>query len=341
MKILFCGYHNPNFETMSEYIEKAIVSLGHTLVVYDDRQFLLPGRLRDRIRFLHDLDLRRLNDRLVALVRKTKPDICIFSGGNRILTGHVAKIRNLGTTAVLWTADAPHDPSPIFESAPYYDFIFTSGTEMLELLKGRGIGNLHWLPFACDPEYHHPIDIIAEEYKKYGSDIAFVGSFYPNRMKIFEKIADLDIGIWGPGWQNVPAGSPLKKRIKRAGNIKPEEWVRILSAANIIITAHYQDDKVPCYQASPKVYETLACRRFFLVDDQKDVRALFEDGKHLVVFKDTADLRAKIKYYLANSDKSSEIAENGYNEVMRKHTYVHRVKKMMSIISPAAAGATE
>ena len=87
-----------------------------------------------------------------------------------------------------------------------------------------------------------------------------------------------------------------------------------------------------CHQASPRVYEALACRSFLLVDDQKDVKSLFQDRKHLVIFKETEDLRQKITYYLNQSDERKKIASQGYEEIVHKHTYLHRIQEMFSVI---------
>lgn len=333
MKILFCGYHNPHFLTITEYMEKAIVSLGHELCVYDDSQFLLPGRLRGSVNILHCFDLERLNRRLVSAAHKFGPDVCIMSGGERILPDTIEAIKRYGATVILWTTDAPRDFKSISETAPHYDFVFSSGTEAVELLQKRGIKNLSLLPYACDPNHHHAVKLTDDEYKEYGNDITFVGSFYRNRGEILTAIADLDIGIWGPGWDALPEGSPLKKRVRRSAGIRTEEWAKIFSASKIAVVSHYQDNKTPCYQASPKVFEALACKCFVLVDDQRDVSALFVPGKHLDVFKDAHGLREKLAYYLANPTERARISENGYKEAIEKHTYRLRIKKMLAILA--------
>jgi spore maturation protein CgeB len=332
MRILYSGYHNPHFMSITEYTERAIVSLGHTLKIYDDRRFLLPGRVRERIKFLQDMELSGINDGLVRTARKFNPDVYIASGGQRISSSSIDRIKGRGVKTVLWVIDWLPDPDWLRAVAPHYDFIFAGGTEAIGSLKNSGIKDLHWLPFACDTDHHHPVAVFSKDREKYGHDIAFVGSYYPNRMKILEEMADLDVGVWGPGWQNVPAASPLAKRVKGTGNIKPDEWVKILCNAKIVIAIHFQGGEAPCYQASPKVYETLACGKFLLVDDQPDVKTLFEDGKHIVVFKDAKDLRDKLNYYLAHDAEREAIAAGGYSEVVKKHTYRRRIEEMISVI---------
>ncbi len=109
--------------------------------------------------------------------------------------------------------------------------------------------------------------------------------------------------------------------------------MRIYSSAKMAVVIHYQDGRTPCYQASPKVYEMLACRCFLLSDSQPDVLSLFKDGEHLAVFRDIAELREKIRYYLENVKEREKIASEGCIEVARKHTYAHRIKEMLSIVT--------
>ena len=41
--------------------------------------------------------------------------------------------------------------------------------------------------------------------------------------------------------------------------------------------------------AWPKVYEALACGGFVICDNQRDVKRLFKDGEHLVIFQGAKD----------------------------------------------------
>lgn len=317
--------------TITEYIERALSKLEHSLISFDDRTFLIPGRIRKRLGFLQNWDLKRLNSKFFSLANQSRPDFCLVAGGHRILPMTIKKLRAQGTKTVLWTIDTPIDFQPIIDAAPSYDFIFCGGTEAQELLAKAGIKKTHWLPFACDPEIHKPEDIILSENVSKSIDVVFVGSFYPNRQQILERISDFDIQVLGPGWSRLPVGSPLKK-LARDAKLKPEEWRKIYGNSKIVIVIHFQDGKTPCYQASPKVYEALACRNFLLVDDQKDIRSLFEDGRHLVVFNDVGDLRKKIRYYKNRPEERKKIAEQGYKEVIQKHTYIHRTEKMIQIV---------
>jgi spore maturation protein CgeB len=331
MKILFSGYHNPNFITITEYFENAIKKLGHELISFDDRNHILPGRLRYRFPLLHKIDARHINHGFIKLARECNPDIAFISGGHRISKESICFLKAKGITTVLYTVDAPHDFQPILNIAMDYDYIFCQGSEAVELLSKAGIKKACWVPVGCDPDIHRSVEVTGPDRIKYCHDIVFVGSYYPNRWEIFKELAEFDFGIWGPHWED--AIGPVPRNISiQSGNFIPDEWLKIFSCAKIVLIAHYQDGKVPCYQASPKVFEALACKKMVVVDRQPDVINLFKDQLHLAGYDTVADLKSKIRYYLNNPIESDKIALAGYNEVLQNHTYVHRMKVMLARI---------
>lgn len=331
MKILFSSYHNPQFFTVTEYIENAILSSGHNLFCFDDRKYIFPRRLRQRLKWLHTLEIERLNRKFIDSALKNKPEIALIAGGHRISPGTIKFLKSENIICVLWTTDAPLVFRPIINVAPLYNYVFCQGTEAVEILKNHGNKNVYWLPVACDPKLHKRTPITEAEKIKCDKEIVFVGSYYPNRWKILKELNEFKLGIWGPGWHKIDEAKHLKSCIKDA-HLDHNSWIKIYSAAKIVIVIHYQDGKIPCYQASPKIFEALACKSFVLVDKQKDVLKLFEDKKHLVSFSDIKDLKEKLNYYLTSTSEREKIAQQGYERAINKNTYEDRIQKMLKII---------
>jgi len=332
VKILLVSNHNPHFMTNVEYMHKALGQAGHEVSFFDDRAYWIPGRLRQRFDALQAWDLGRLNGRMLQRAQGIGPDLCLVIGGYRILASTLRKFRRCGIRTALLTTDAPIDNfTSVVETAPLYDDVFCSGSEAIEILRGVHRLDPLWVPFACDPDYHRFQPLTPKEQARWGRDVAFVGSYYPNRWEILRELTGFDVGIWGPGWRRV---SRQQQGLHiQEGQIRCQEWIKVYSAAKIVIVIHFQDGRTPCYQASPKVYEALACRGFVLVDQQKDVENLFQSGKHLVVFSDVDDLKEKLRHYLQRDDLRMAIASEGCREVLEKHTYRHRIRKILDHVS--------
>lgn len=339
MKILYSGHHNPNFITITEYVERAVLQLGHELETYDYRQHIIPYRISEKLPFLYRWDMNRLNNGLIKLVNHFRPDIFLVNWGGTFYPETIAEIKKRFNVATInWLIDFPGGPGVLetaIKAVPAYDYFFAQSTDALEVHDKHGNQGGMWLNAACDPDIHKPVKLTDEEKGKFGSDICFVGSMYPERVELFETLTDYDLGIWGPGWDKLDIHSPLKKHI-RGGSVTPDTWVRIYSASKIVINymGHYGEDidEDKIYQASPRVFETLGCGSFQLVDGKKDVLTLFKSGEHLVCFKKIGEAGKLVEYYLHHPRQRNEIAQKGREEVLAKHTYVHRIEELLKAI---------
>ena len=312
MRILLSGYHNPHYWTVTEYIERAIGALGHELAVFDDGTRFIPGRLRDRSRWMERVDRAWLNRRLQDFTRRIRPDVLLVLGGELVEPGTVHLSKAEGAAAILWTIDAPWNFEPVLRAAPFYDHVFCQGTEAIELLHASGIEGARWLPMACDPECHRHPGQDGGENEEPGHGVVFVGSHYPVREQLFAGLAGSDFAFWGPGWEKLPKSSPLRMHWQGA-HTAPPAWIRIYGASRIVLAVHYRDPagRFPVYQASPRVFEAMACGAFVLSDRQRDVLDLFREGEHLACFDDAAELAEKVRYYLDNPEERERIARQG------------------------------
>jgi len=337
MKVVLSTNRNPHFATIAEYIEDAFRSSGCRTLFFDNSEFLVPGRIREKVRHLHRADLKRINNKLISEIRSFQPSLFVEAGGHRILPETVRAIKAQGIQTALWTIDPPIDFEPVLQAASEYDFVFTGGSEAYDILKEGGIQHLTWLPFACDPAVHKPHVLTDVEKSTYGADIAFVGSMhpglYPFRVRFLEAIGDFNLAVWGPGSSTIPPDSPLKEHI-RGEKTPPDTWIKVYSASKIVLCMHYRDpdNRIPCHQASPRVYEALACGAFLMVDAQRDVLASFNDREDLVIFRDRDELRELVRHYLTRPEERRMIAQAGRKKALEKHTYRQRIEAMLKVV---------
>lgn len=88
------------------------------------------------------------------------------------------------------------------------------------------------------------------------------------------------------------------------------------SKININITSRSIPSGIPL-----RVMDVLACKGFLLTNYQPEIAWYFEDGKELVVYEDFQDLYRKIDYYLSHEQERRDIAQAGYNKVLKQFSY--------------------
>jgi len=109
---------------------------------------------------------------------------------------------------------------------------------------------------------------------------------------------------------------------------EPKEVGQIYSQSHIVFNTSIAGD------VTMRIFEGTACGALVLTDSTTNaLEQLFEIGKEIVIYSDDDDLLGKIRYYLDNEDKLTQIAEAGYRRSISQHTYDHRVGTIISKIA--------
>lgn len=106
---------------------------------------------------------------------------------SRDLKELIAWCRERRIPTVFWNKEDPVHLSVFMRTARQFDFVFTTDIDCVRAYKSAlGHGQVYWLPFACQPAEHNPI----EEYQR-KDGFCFAGSYYakyPERQRDFETI---------------------------------------------------------------------------------------------------------------------------------------------------------
>lgn len=333
MKIVYVRSYFSRFKTLYDYLEEALQRAGHEVHPFDYRSYCIPSRIRRYNKYIEDIGLYKINHDFTNLVEDVKPDMLLMLHGFTIEPTTLQRMKDsFGMITVNWLCDYPREfEVAACRYASLFDYFLVSGTDALRRLRLSGHKNVHLFPFACEPLYHQPVIPSPAEQERYGSDICFVGSMYPGRMRMLEKISDFNVAIWGPRWGEVDTDSSLRHLV-RGGSLEVDEWVAVYGATKIALNnissfAPYVDNMM-----NTRLFEILACKKLQLVDTRDDVLMYFTSGDELVCYSSIEELRSQIVYYLDHPEKAQEIAESGYRKVMQLHTYDHRVRELMAII---------
>ena len=138
-------------------------------------------------------------------------------------------------------------------------------------------------------------------------DFIFVGSLYPERRKILEKLE-------------------TKFKVKVFSNLFGEEMVKVYNQSKIVFNKSAAGETNLC------LFEALSCGSFLISDrlaPEVGLEDLLVNKKHLILYDTENDLMGKVAYYLSHEQERETIAEQGRNEVLNKHTYRHRALQVL------------
>ena len=169
-----------------------------------------------------------------------------------------------------------------------------------------------WLPFGADTSLFFPMASVEKRFQA-----AFLGTLYPKRME-YARCITFPISLMPPVHDN----DPIKSfQMLAAAYNSAKIFVNMPAYSRLLVT---------------KVSEVIACRTMVVTPFIDHLSALqnmtqFEDGKHLVYYDQNkpGELADVLNYYLNHPEEREEIAQAGWEEVVKGHTLDQRVAKLV------------
>ena len=100
-----------------------------------------------------------------------------------------------------------------------------------------------------------------------------------------------------------------------------------LSRINLNITIPSIETGIP-----QRVWDIIGSGGFCLTNYQEEIEEYFVIGQDIETFKSIDELLVKADYYLKHEDVRMQILCNGYEKVTARHTYEHRIERMMELV---------
>ena len=208
-----------------------------------------------------------------------------------------------------WVSDTHLGYDYRLKRAKQMDFVFTCQKRAREEFIRDGIPaeKVFWLPHAVDEQCYKPESIIERW------DWAFIG--YLNglsRINLLDRLLKEFPNAY-IGW--------------RMGEFRGfnalEDACHKMNQARIIPNMTIGDD------ISMRYFETMASKRCFLTNDIPTAHDLFENQKHLWLYRSEDEAVSIMKALLVDHRLRNEVAQAGYDEVISKHTYRHRMLEIL------------
>ncbi len=202
-----------------------------------------------------------------------------------------------------WAIDTHLEFDRCLAQARAADLTFAAQKPGAEALRAAGVAGAEWLPLACDPGVHRPHEVPVAR------DWCFVGNPIPGpRTELLEL---------------------LRRHLPNhfAGRAYFDDMARAYSGARVAFNRSVRDD------LNMRVFEALACGTFLVTNALPPGAGqdeLLRDGTHLATYAGPEDLLDKVRFYLARPEARDRVARAGRAEVAAKHTYRHRMARILA-----------
>ena len=209
--------------------------------------------------------------------------------------------------------------------ANHVDYPLISSTGQLEMYRQAGCKNIRYWQIGYDPKISFPMNKTQFDY-----DVSFVGNNYGRIFPDAHLRVDTAnalynnfgkrFGLFGTGYTSPQWGA--KTCPYKATNEIYNNSMSTLSLSNFNDIAHYFSDRL---------LHCLASGRPTISWHFPGIEDYFVDGSEILVAKTVRQAVDFVAYCKAHPVEANQIGINGYNKVLKEHTFTSRILELLDI----------
>jgi spore maturation protein CgeB len=236
-----------------------------------------------------------------------------------------------GAVRVLWLQDIARRCELTPDQLKRYELRFVFEASDVRWLQDTYGLESEFLPVGFDPAVYHPDGNTSRDI-----DVFFIGAYYPERRATLERLAHdfrhLHLRFYGrhvryrepKTWVSAVSYSVSYPGTFVNRCLNASEINHFYKRSKICLNMHHEQSQSGC---NPRVFEIMGAGAFQLVDAIPYLRDNL--GGVVTTYSCYDELRTTIEYYLREAKLREELATNGFKFVLEKHTFQHRVDRIL------------
>ena len=326
MKILVAVPGNLHTVRMNRFVPQALTELGHEVRVIDYSPTFME-KVRRKLTGREPADA--VMGRLLKAIDEARPELFLTLYGVNVAQPVLAELRRRRVVTANWWLNDPFQWERATRILGDYDFAFTNARYSVEAYAAAGLKHVSFLPSACDPSIHRPLE------RSSRGALSFAGDWGPQREQVLERLngAGVPVDIYGPWRRKLRADSPLRKNVHH-GFFTPERMVEIFAEYGATLNIHTWRGRFD-YGLNPRVFEAGACGAPQLVDHKRELDELFtrEERAAFVVYRDDEELARLARSLPARNGELRAAARAAAASFGQRHSYKARMRELLSVVS--------
>lgn len=287
-----------------------------------DKSGRLPGIIEHRIRSFY---FKQIQKKYAEIITRKKPDL-IFVYNDQMLSADTIEKTTKSTKLGVYLAD-----SPLFlQKRPHIiglmrraDVVFAPDTYWLEQCKMLGASKTEYLIPGYNEQHHFKIDPNAEQFKRYASDVFFMGSPYKDtwgykRALFLSKFCNYNFYFLGPkSWKYWFTYFPeLEEHFVLKQGYLPDNELNVMMNCSKIIPVDANPGIINGFHV--RVLDCIAAGVMPLVEYRKDLKDILK-GSGLPLIKNYDEIPELAAYFINNDFERTTLVERLQHTVLQKY----------------------
>jgi spore maturation protein CgeB len=332
LTILYVGKNSGT----SRHRALSLSRLGHNVQIVDPSGFLPSGRLLDYWKH-HTGALGWggfIRSHVLAAIRFTKFDLVWVDSGDLICAELVRDLKRQARFVINYNIDDPYGPRDgskwrlYLRSVPFYDLVVVVRTCNVAEAINAGARDVMRVHMSSDEIAHAPRRLSPGDLAKWRSEVAFIGTWMPERGPFLARLVELGVPltIWGDRWSKAEEWPILKPHWCSPGLWNHEDYAMAVQCAKVCIGLLSKGNRDLCTTRSfeiPQLGGVLCAER------TSEHLALYTENVEAVFWNDPDECAEKCKRLVSDEAWRNQVAQKGQLRSIRNGTTNENVVKQI------------
>jgi len=323
MNILQVGAH---YGTSLHRIH-ALERLGHDVFCVDPLTFIPSNRLVSK--WVHDTGAwglaRHIKKHVLSSVENMCFDLVFVDGGFLINPSLVRALRQKFVHVVNFNHDDPFSKPEwnkwrLYRNCvPEYDVLVVVRLQNIEETRALGAKYVLHVFRMADEIAHKPLQLTPEEYSQFGSEVCFMGTWFPERGPFMARLIEkgTPLSIWGDRWHKAKEW-PIIKQAWRGPGVFSEDYGKVLAASKICLGLLSKGNRD---LHTTRSIEIPAVGGLFCAERTNEHLEMYKEGKEAVFWQDADECVEVCNELLKNLEKREKIAAAGHQRCLQNNYF--------------------
>jgi hypothetical protein len=325
MKIAYIGSNRGTSLQRADALER----IGHRVTVIDPRDFLPPSKWVDRwLYHAGGLGVNHLIDpKILAGVCKIRPDLIWVTQGEYLGCALLKKLHRICSGPIInYTLDDPFGGRDgrrfriFLQAIAQYDLLVVVRSDNILEAQRAGARRVLRVFRSADEVAHRPRILSAEDRRRFASEVAFVGTWMPERGPFLCELIRMGVplAIWGGRWPKARQWQELRPYWRGPGLENADAYAKAIQGAKVnlgLLSEGNRDLHTTRSMEIPALGGVLCAQR--TVEHQ----SLYREDVEAVFWSSAAECAAKCLSLLDDPRRRAAIASAGRSRLICNRNY--------------------